>query len=186
MLASLIHLWATIRGISFPVTNFIFAWQALFSAQLRGTWLRFVFPRYAFYLALPCSILDFVFVMSSSVATCKAVWYVKAGAGGCAWRCVWPMWTVLPMLLLWPGLCYLYAALCLLLWPGLCGSSMFWTMRLPMLASMIHLWATIRGKSFPVTKSLSKGRITTPPTTPGLQKEQVRAKCKDDGDTANH
>jgi hypothetical protein len=32
-----------------------------------------------------------------------------------------------------PGLCYLYAALCLLLWPGLCGSSMVWTMRLPML-----------------------------------------------------
>jgi hypothetical protein len=29
-------------------------------------------------------------------------------------------------------------------------SSMVWTMRLPMLASMIHLWATIRGKSFPV------------------------------------
>jgi hypothetical protein len=61
------------------------------------------------------------------------------------------MWT---MLLLWPGLCYLYAALCLLLWPELCGSSMVWTMRLPMLASMIHLWATIRGKSLPVTNSL--------------------------------
>jgi hypothetical protein len=58
------------------------------------------------------------------------------------------------MLLLWPGQCYLYAALCLLLWPGLCGSSMVWTVRLPMLASMIHLWATIRGKSFPVTNSL--------------------------------
>jgi hypothetical protein len=28
-------------------------------------------------------------------------------------------------------------------------------MRLPMLASMIHLWATIRGKSFPVTNSLT-------------------------------
>jgi hypothetical protein len=27
-------------------------------------------------------------------------------------------------------------------------------MRLPMLASMIHLWATIRGISFPVTNSL--------------------------------
>jgi hypothetical protein len=64
------------------------------------------------------------------------------------------MWTMLPMLLLWPGLCYLYAALCLLLWPELCGSFMVWTMRLPMLASMIHLWANIRGKSFPVTNSL--------------------------------
>jgi hypothetical protein len=64
------------------------------------------------------------------------------------------MWTMLPMLLLWPGLCYLYAALRLLLWPELCGSSMVWTMRLPMLASMIHLWATIRGKSFPATNSL--------------------------------
>jgi hypothetical protein len=53
--------------------------------------------------------------------------------------------------------CYLYAALCSLLWPELCGSSMVWTMRLPMLASMIYLWATwtIRGKSFPVTNSLS-------------------------------
>jgi hypothetical protein len=30
-----------------------------------------------------------------------------------------------------------------------------WTMRLPMLASMIHLWATIRGRSYPVTNSLS-------------------------------
>jgi hypothetical protein len=58
-------------------------------------------------------------------------------------------------LLLCPGLCYLYAALCLLLWPELCGSSMVWTMHLPMLASMIHLWATIGGKSFPVTNSLS-------------------------------
>jgi hypothetical protein len=118
------------------------------------------------------------------------------------------LWTMLPMLLLWPGLCYLYAALCLLLWPGLCGSSMVWPMRLPMLASivsaitnqdstssrllpgssysccirnlhaivhkqchpvhitttheilsrslpMIHLLATIRGKSSPVTNSLS-------------------------------
>jgi hypothetical protein len=64
------------------------------------------------------------------------------------------MWTLLPMLLLWPGLNYLYAALCLLLWPELCGSTMVWTMRLLMLASMIHLWATIRGKSFPVTNSL--------------------------------
>jgi hypothetical protein len=35
-------------------------------------------------------------------------------------------------------------------------ASMAWTMRLPMLASMIHLWAIIRGKSFPVTNSLSK------------------------------
>jgi hypothetical protein len=61
---------------------------------------------------------------------------------------------MLPMLLLWPGLCYLYAALCLLLWPELCGSTMVSTMRLPMLASMIQLWATIRGKSFPVTNSL--------------------------------
>jgi hypothetical protein len=54
----------------------------------------------------------------------------------------------------WPGLCYLYASLCLLLWPGLCGPSMVWTMRLPMLASMIHRWATIRGKSSLVTNSL--------------------------------
>jgi hypothetical protein len=54
------------------------------------------------------------------------------------------------MLLLCPGLCYLYAALCLLLWPELCGPFMVWTKRLPVLASMIHLWATLRGKSFPV------------------------------------
>jgi hypothetical protein len=47
------------------------------------------------------------------------------------------LWTMLPMLLLWPGLCYLYAALCLLLWPDLCGSSMVWPMRLPMLASIV-------------------------------------------------
>jgi hypothetical protein len=32
-------------------------------------------------------------------------------------------------------------------------SFMFWTMRLPMLASMIHLWATRPGESFPVTNS---------------------------------
>jgi hypothetical protein len=35
------------------------------------------------------------------------------------------MWTtssMLPMLLLWPGLCCHYAALWLLLWPGLCGA----------------------------------------------------------------
>jgi hypothetical protein len=63
------------------------------------------------------------------------------------------------MLLLWPGLCYLYATLCLLLWPGLCGSSMVWTMRLPMLDPMIHLWATIRGNSFPVTNSLSRNTV---------------------------
>jgi hypothetical protein len=47
------------------------------------------------------------------------------------------------------------SGLCLFLWPELCGFSMVWTMRLPMLASMIHLWATIRSKSFPVTNSLS-------------------------------
>jgi hypothetical protein len=34
------------------------------------------------------------------------------------------MWTLLPMLLLWPGLSCLYAALWLVLWPGLCGNSM--------------------------------------------------------------
>jgi hypothetical protein len=60
------------------------------------------------------------------------------------------MWTMLPMLLLWPGLCCLCAALWLLLWPGLCGGSMC----LLMLAPMIHLWATIRGISFPVTSAL--------------------------------
>jgi hypothetical protein len=41
------------------------------------------------------------------VPACFSVWYVKAGAGGCDWRCVWPM--------LLCGLCFL----CLLLWPGL-------------------------------------------------------------------
>jgi hypothetical protein len=35
--------------------------------------------------------------------------------------------------------------------PGLCGDPMC----LPMLASMRHLWATIRGISFPVTSALS-------------------------------
>jgi hypothetical protein len=44
-----------------------------------------------------------------------------------------------------------YAVLWLLPWPGQCGASMVRTMRLPMLASMIHLWATTRGTSFPVT-----------------------------------
>jgi hypothetical protein len=42
------------------------------------------------------------------------------------------------------------------------SSSMVWTMRLPMLASMIHLWATTRGKSFPVTNSLSSFVTPTP------------------------
>jgi hypothetical protein len=51
----------------------------------------------------------------------------------------------------------LYAALCLLLWPGLCGSSMVNRLdyAFAYAASMIHLWATIRGNSFPVTNSLS-------------------------------
>jgi hypothetical protein len=49
----------------------------------------------------------------------------------------------------------------------LCGSSMVWTMRLPMLDPMIHLWATIRGNSFPVTNSLS-GWATVLWTTSGL------------------
>jgi hypothetical protein len=76
------------------------------------------------------------------------------------------MWTILPMLLLWPGvqahspgpgLCCLCAALWLLLWPGLCGDSMC----LPMLISLTHLWATIRDISFPVTSA---------PSTPGMHK----------------
>jgi hypothetical protein len=42
----------------------------------------------------------------------------------------------------------------LLLWPGLCGASMAWTIVcLPMLASMVHLWATTHGIS-PVTSAL--------------------------------
>jgi hypothetical protein len=45
------------------------------------------------------------------------------------------MWTMLLMLLLWPGLLWLP---CLLLWPGLCGASMVWTLCTPVLASMIH------------------------------------------------
>jgi hypothetical protein len=32
-------------------------------------------------------------------------------------------YVMLPMLLLWSGLCCLYAALWFLLWPGLCGDS---------------------------------------------------------------
>jgi hypothetical protein len=47
------------------------------------------------------------------------------------------MWTMLPMLLLWPGLCCLCAALWLLVLPGLCGDSMVRTMCLPMLASIV-------------------------------------------------
>jgi hypothetical protein len=70
---------------------------------------------------------------------------------------------VLHMHLAWTNL---YAALCLLLWPGLCGSSMVWTMRLPMLASMIHLWASIRGKSFPVTNSLHAPGVGSPKECP--------------------
>jgi hypothetical protein len=51
----------------------------------------------------------------------------------------------------------------LLLLPGIGGASVVWTVHrhvltcfhdLAMLASMIHLWATIRGISFPVTSSL--------------------------------
>jgi hypothetical protein len=42
----------------------------------------------------------------------------------------------------------------LLLWPGLCGESMC----LPMLSSMIHLWATIRGILFPDLSALSKNK----------------------------
>jgi hypothetical protein len=38
---------------------------------------------------------------------------------------------------------------------------MVWTMRLPMLDPMIHLWATIRGNSFPVTNSLSQVFLCT-------------------------
>jgi hypothetical protein len=58
----------------------------------------------------------------------------------------------LPMLPLWPRLCCISVALWLLLRPGLCGDPMC----LPMLTSMRHLWATIRGISFPfpVTSAL--------------------------------
>jgi hypothetical protein len=69
------------------------------------------------------------------------------------------MLTMLPtkehsMLLLWPGLCCLYAALWLPIWPELRGASMVWTVRLLMLASMMHLWATLRSISFPVMRAL--------------------------------
>jgi hypothetical protein len=50
-------------------------------------------------------------------------------------------WTMLPLC------CSVVAVL----WFGLCGDSMC----LPMLASIIHLWATMRGILFPVTSSLS-------------------------------
>jgi hypothetical protein len=69
------------------------------------------------------------------------------------------MWTMLPMLLLCPGLCCLCAAL----WSGLCGDPLC----LPMLASMVHLWTAIRGISFPVTSALflddlTHGRLSGP------------------------
>jgi hypothetical protein len=52
-------------------------------------------------------------------------------------------WTLLPLC------CSMLASMACMAW------NMVWTMRLPKLASMIHLWATVRGISLPVTNSLS-------------------------------
>jgi hypothetical protein len=81
---------------------------------------------------------------------------LKASAGGCDCPCVW---TVLLC-----GLCCLccsygldYAASMLLYG---CFYGLHYVMYLPMLASLIHLWATKRVDS--LTSSLSKSTFTTP------------------------
>ncbi len=66
------------------------------------------------------------------------VWTLVLHAGPCDHVCSYG----LTMVLLWPGLCCFYGLdYVVFLWSGLCSASM----RIPLLASMLHLWATIRG-----------------------------------------